>query len=268
MSVFVIGEAGSSWAFGDRLANALRIINAVANCGASACKFQWCSDAAAMAKRRNDPVVANYDILCWPREWMPIMKAECEKRSIEWMCTVFLAKDIPVVAPLVKRFKIASAESSDEEFVAAHGYYAKPIIVSYAFGAESLRPMAYQYSLHCVCSYPAPIEQLNLSRIRENAEGRDFHGLSDHTTSVLTGALCVAAGGTICEKHVRLHDTPKDNPDYGHSLICNMNDCVMDDMSGMFRFYVSAIRHAEKAMGTGENVMQECEKPFESRRVK
>jgi N-acetylneuraminate synthase/N,N'-diacetyllegionaminate synthase len=77
-------------------------------------------------------------------------------------------------------------------------------------------------------------------------------GLSDHTTSTLTGALAVAAGATIVEKHIRLHDTSQDCPDYPHSLCANEWSGPVGDVSlhhfNTFKQYVSNIREAERAL--------------------
>ena len=265
---FVIAECCSSWRFGDdHLANAFRMIELAKECDASAAKFQWTSDPALMAQRRHGER-EEFDILAYPFEWLEKLKSKCDEVGIEFMVTCFIAKDIPTIAPLVKRFKVASAESGDFEFVKANAVFGKPVIASFAFGANPPTAFFDLTSLHCVCSYPTPIDQLNLNRI-----GGQFDGLSDHTTSVLSGAVAVGAGASIVEKHVRLMSvneditpvnpkyvtkgTPPDNPDYGHSL----NEL-------QFAVYVRNIREAEAMMGTGESVMQECEKVNEGRRVK
>jgi len=272
---FVIAECCSSWRFGDgHLANAFRMIEAAKACDSDAAKFQWCSDPVLMSQRRNDNTPSNYEILVYPIDWLHKLKAKCDEVGIEFMCTVFLEKDIPTIAPLVKRFKVASAESSVESFVNAHlDFFPKrDVIVSYAFGSRRDRLMPYPpelKALHCVCSYPTPIEQINLGRVRL------FHGLSDHTTSTLTGALAVAAGATIVEKHIKLMDTPESNPDSPHSLVVDKMpeiSSIVDLITMGYRppltQYLSNIREAEKAMGSGEHIMQECEKVNIGRRVK
>ena len=245
-------------------------------CGADAAKFQWTSDPAAMAARRNDPVVANYEILAYSVDCLEALKRLCDRVGIEFMCTVFLAKDIPTIAPLVKRFKVASAESSDMAFVKAHRLIQpdKQIIVSYGFGSMCPwdDPHSLMKRLHCVVAYPTPIEQANINRIAFPADPDDaFDGLSDHTTSVLTGALAVAAGASCVEKHVKLHDTPHTNPDYPHSLEADCGHYEGVDLlitHPCFSAYVALIREAEKAMGSGANEMMPCEVENQKRRVK
>lgn len=266
----MIGECASSWRFGptsQHLDNAYRMIAAAKECDASAAKFQWTSDPVEMSQRRNDFIPAHYEILAYPFDWLEKLKAKCDEVGISFMCTIFLYKDLNKIAPLVSAFKVASAESSDEDFVDAHLDYRpmKEVYVSYAFGArrDPLRkyPRPQMSALHCVCSYPTNIAQLNLGRTRL------FHGLSDHTTSMLTGALAVAVGATVIEKHIRLLDTPDSNSDYPHSLLVGAECYQHRECGGCFRDYVANIREAELAMGNGENVMQECEKGNVGRRV-
>ena len=274
---FVIAECCSSWRFGDdHLANAFRMIELAKECDASAAKFQWTSDPVLMAQRRHGKR-EEFDILAYPFGWLEKLKAKCDEVGVEFMVTCFIAKDIPSINPLVKRFKVASAESGDRKFVEAHFQYDRQIIASAAFGsgpvAKNLGETNFIKTLHCVCSYPTPISELNLARLHLRNDfcmdggpfggERVFDGLSDHTTSVLSGAVAVGAGATIIEKHIKLLATPGSNPDAPHSLAVDWTH----HGEGNFLTYVANIREAELAMGTGESVMQECEKAYEGRRV-
>lgn len=279
MRTFVIAECCSSWRFGpieQHLQNAYRMILAAKECDADAAKFQWTSDVEEMARRRNDTNPANYEILAYPIEWLHKLKAKCDEVGIEFMCTVFIERDIATIAPFVSRFKVASAESSDGRFIAAHGGYKKETLVSYAFGSAPQQDCWYPNvkHLHCVCSYPTPIDQLNLNRLRNNNFSdrpehliQWFDGISDHTTSTLTGALAVACGATIIEKHIKLYETPKDNPDFPHSIHVGYSGDYQEQAES-FSKYVSNIREAEKAMGSGENVEMPCEVVNRGRRVR
>jgi sialic acid synthase SpsE len=101
-----------------------------------------------------------------------------------------------------------------------------------------------------VSAYPTPVDQLQLATIRSQG----FVGLSDHTApyAVDTGALAVAAGATVIERHVRLESCNVSNPDFAvamsyHALV----------------EYVARIRYAEAAMGTATAVeAQPAEAPM------
>ena len=255
----VIAELGSSWRFGDdHLANAYKLIQAVKACGADVAKFQWTSDGYAMAHRREfkgaeceeaDWMYRQY--LQYDPQWLHSLKAHCDKVGIEFMCTVYLPEDIEVIAPLVKRFKVSAFEAEWEEFLKAHPKGCN-MIVSLNPG-KHIPPLRTNLNfeidvLHCVSEYPTPLENLGLERAEL---GRDWwkSGLSDHTTSTLTGALAVAAGASIVEKHVRLLDTPQDNPDYPHSLVAHsLNESRFTADCCQFQTYVRNIREAERCM--------------------
>lgn len=248
--VFVIAEAACTWLHGG-LEAAYRSIRAAKDCDADAWKSQWTSDYAAMHARRG-VVGDHYKRLAWPREWLPLLKAECDRVGVEFMCTVFIPQDIPTVAEYVDRFKVSAFESGDVKFVKAHEKYEQPVVISRNNG------LGFNSSdLYCVSEYPTPLGHLKLSKAFEAIDDTicgpqvQFGGLSDHTTSVLTGAVAVGAGARILEKHVRLVDTPKDDPDYGHSLLL---DCGSRDAQGDwgcegcqkgFHRYVESVREAE-----------------------
>ena len=68
--------------------------------------------------------------------------------------------------------------------------------------------------MHCVSGYPTPDEnaalggRMAMQRINANALG-----YSDHTTSVDTGALAVAGGACLLEKHFT-YDRNAQGPDH------------------------------------------------------
>jgi N-acetylneuraminate synthase/N,N'-diacetyllegionaminate synthase len=95
--------------------------------------------------------------------------------------------------------------------------------------------------LHCVSSYPTPLEAINLRAI--GTLQREFGvpvGLSDHTTSIETGGWAAAAGACAIEKHFTL-DQRAAGPDHAMSL-------TPKELAA----YIRAVRDAEKALGNGE----------------
>lgn len=252
---FIIAEAACTWLHGG-LEAAFRSIRAAKECGADAWKTQWTSDPESMAMRRG---VARdkYTRLGWAQDALPKLKEECERVGIEFMCTVFTPKDIPLIAPYVSRFKVSAFESKDEEFVQAHYYLSKETIVS-TNDPQNYSPPGMKLPgsargvrvLHCVSKYPTPLDEAMIGWCAY--EGID--GLSDHTTSTLTGAVAVGAGARIIEKHVRLSDTPSSDPDYGHSLLLDcgsmdaQGDWGCDGCTQGFHRYVELIREAERML--------------------
>ncbi len=73
--------------------------------------------------------------------------------------------------------------------------------------------------LHCVSSYPTPPENATLAAIAvlRNRWPQMAVGYSDHTLNLHTGALAVAAGACVLEKHFT-HDQTAKGPDHAASL--------------------------------------------------
>ena len=255
MRTLVIAEIGA--AFGRTLDAAMALVDHAAALGADAAKTQFWSSSSRLAERRRAPELAStYEAARLPATWLPILAEAARRQGIEFMATTYLPEDVELVNPHVGRFKIASFESQDEAFLRAHQRFVKPIIVSTGVcGEEAVarlrqrrRERPGQLSLlYCVSAYPTPLEALRLAEMR----WRDLDGLSDHTTSVLTGALAVAAGARIVEKHLRLAGADPANPDFGHSL-------PPDE----FQLYVQNVRMAEAAMGDGERGPNPAEAPW------
>lgn len=59
--------------------------------------------------------------------------------------------------------------------------------------------------LHCISSYPAPMDQANLRQIPELAKRFDvLAGLSDHTMGTTASVAAIALGACLIEKHFTL----------------------------------------------------------------
>src|SRR5439155_18512704 len=69
----------------------------------------------------------------------------------------------------------------------------------------------------CTSSYPTPSQHANLSWIGElSARFGTLAGFSDHTTDIFSGALSVAAGACIIERHLT-YDKTAQGPDHSAS---------------------------------------------------
>ena len=68
--------------------------------------------------------------------------------------------------------------------------------------------------MHCISSYPARLADANLSVISELVHRHGVPvGFSDHTVETMTGALAVASGASLLEKHFTL-DKALPGPDH------------------------------------------------------
>lgn len=247
---YVIAEAG---ACGDaNLDKMLAQIDACAKAGVSAVKFQWTSDATAMAKRRGRAFADGYaDVykryLMWPEEWHYQLRERCDALGVDYICTVYMPKDVHVIDRHVSKFKVSSFEALDTELhseVMAHCDDGdKRMILSTGMCSyEDIEMLSFVFAsancvdlLHCVSAYPTPFDAMNLSNIHFH----DLDGYSDHTSPQLTwtGALAFAAGAHIIEAHMKLDTTDPSNPDAAHA----MTPAQLSD-------YVQRIEVVEKSM--------------------
>ena len=249
--VFVIAEAGSTHD-GD-LDKARRLVELAKACDADAVKFQFWSSAERLAERRRAPdYLETYRRYQMPRAWLEPLWRACEVQEIEFMATTYLPEDVATIAPFVSRFKIASFEAADLGFVRAHFAFEKPLYVSTGMlGVPEMQRLVWSGAagldldrdvlLHCVSAYPCPPQDLHLRTIAEMNYGIDgvaLRGLSDHTPSLLAGAVAVGAGAVVIEKHVKLHETAPTNPDAAVAL-----------GPRWLRQYIAQIREAEVLMG-------------------
>jgi len=218
-STFIIAEAGAN--HNRNFNQALALIDVAVEAGAHACKFQTYSSNTLYSK--NTPDFAGYkninqlikDIEL-PREWQKDLKQYCDEKGIEFMSTPFDEQAVDELVSLgVKRLKIAGFESTDFRFVEMVASSKLPLVISLGIGFEmnylgKIFEIADKYGndlsfMYCNNAYPTPIEDAGVSIVRQLSQDiRYSWGLSDHTESLLTPALAVAAGATIIEKHFTL----------------------------------------------------------------
>lgn len=105
--------------------------------------------------------------------------------------------------------------------------------------------------LHCNSTYPAPIEELNLSAIKTLSEKYpDFEiGYSGHEFRLGTSVAATYLGASIIERHITL-DRTMEGSDHMASL----------EPQGLLKL-VSGIRELESAYGDGVIRVTESEKP-------
>lgn len=106
------------------------------------------------------------------------------------------------------------------------------------------------YLLHCTTQYPTPMEDVNL--LAMNAlRGLNVGGVgySDHTLGIEVPIAAAALGASVIEKHFTL-DKSLPGPDHRASL----DPAELAEM-------VKAVRNIEKALGTGDKIVAESERP-------
>jgi N,N'-diacetyllegionaminate synthase len=179
------------------------------------------------------------------------------------MATPFSPEDVGLIEQLgLSAVKIASPDLVNRPLLSRAAQLGKPLLVS--TGAATMEEVATSVSwlndldvpfalLHCVSSYPAPVGQANLCWIGEMAGRFDVPvGYSDHTTSAIAGAVAVAHGAVIVERHLT-YDRSAEGPDHAAS-----SDPTQ------FARYVKHIREADALRGAPGKRVLEVEKDVRS----
>ena len=182
----------------------------------------------------------------------------CKEKGISWSASPwdldsleFLDQyDIPFI-------KIASASITDKELLIKTCQTGKKVIISTGMSSEEeidqavsiLKEYAKDYAvLHCNSSYPAPIEELNLSCVKTLKDKYDCQvGYSGHEFRLGTTVAAVYLGASIIERHVTLDRTM-----WGSDHMASV------EPQGLFKL-VSGIRELEKSFGNGEISVTETE---------
>lgn len=223
------------------LERALKTISAAKRCGADAVKIQtYTADTMTIDSDRPDFIIKKglwkgyklYDLYKWaqtPYEWHEPIFKYAKKEGITLFSTPFDETAVDLLESLnTPAYKIASFELVDLpliEYVARTG---KPMIMSTGMASEKeigeAVHMASQAGckdlilLHCISSYPTPINQAHLRQIPELAKRfRLPVGLSDHTLGTTASVTSVALGACVIEKHFTLSRADR-GPDCEFSL--------------------------------------------------
>lgn len=224
---YVIAEAGSNHNGEPDLC--ARLIEAAAECGADAIKFQSWSrktlfseeqyrrDAARVRGNGGGPTleeaVERYQLT--PAQHHHVARL-CRRAGITFLSSAFSPAEVDLLVDLeVPALKIASMDVTHLpllEYVAGTGL---PVLLSTGMATlgeveralEVLRrggagPVVL---LHCISVYPTPPEQVHLRTMETWARAFDVPvGYSDHTLGVAVPLAAVALGACVIEKHFTL----------------------------------------------------------------
>lgn len=190
------------------------------------------------------------------------MKAYCAARGMPFLCSAFDFDSLDLLAGELKvsSVKIASSEVTNLPFLEYVG--SRKLAVVLSTGASTLAEVGLAIEalrrggcpelvlLHCVSSYPAPTDQLNLRAMHtmKTAFGLPV-GFSDHTQGVEGAIAAAALGAAAIEKHFTL-DRNMEGPDHRASV-------EPQDLKRL----VDGVRIANEALGDGVKRAVPCELP-------
>lgn len=173
-----------------------------------------------------------YDLYKWaetPFEWHKAIFDYAASIGISIFSTPFDETAVDLLEHLnTSAYKIASFEATDLPLIRYVASKGKPMIMSTGMCSEEEIAEAVDTAreagckelvlLHCISSYPAPIDQANLRQMRNLAARFDsLPGLSDHTLGTTASVAAVALGACVIEKHFTLSRLDK-GPDSEFSI--------------------------------------------------
>lgn len=268
-AVFVIAEAGVNHD-GD-VAIAHRLIDAAADAGADAVKFQTfvpgalAGATAPTAAYQRDRGSGEHQLdmlerLALPEDAWASLQAHAQTRGIVFLSTPFDDASAALLDRLdVPGFKVGSGELTDLPYLARLARLGRPMIVSTGMGdmvevaaavdvvrGQGLEQLAV---LHCVSAYPAAPGDANLAAMATLRWAFGLQtGWSDHTPGIELPVAATALGAAILEKHLTL-DRARPGPDHAMSL-----------EPTELRSMVAAVRATKAAIGDGAKVPTEQER--------
>jgi N-acetylneuraminate synthase/N,N'-diacetyllegionaminate synthase len=201
------------------LNKAIDMIRIAKQSGADTCKFQYylvdilCAD-------RND--YTSYDLLkrlCPKPQWIPILADECKRQGVEFLCTAFCLYSAEEIEPYVKRFKVASPEAANIDFVKHLAEYGKPLIISTGrvtdeqldriFDAVTA-PITLLYCRSLYPSSPGDYDLNEIDRLRKRYGCKV--GISCHCAGILNAIDAVKKhGAEVVEKHFKIDENCVDS---------------------------------------------------------
>ena len=205
--------------------NALSIIHSAKQCGADAVKIQTytpdtitidCDNPEFIIKEglwKGRGLYELYKEAHTPWEWHEELFKYAKKIGITLFSSPFDKTAVEFLEKLNNPvYKIASPELIDLELIREVARTSKPIILSTGMGTleeigEAISTAREEgckdlIVLHCTSSYPAPIEDANLSTITEiKRRFNVLSGLSDHSKGTEVSKLAAVMGASVIEKH-------------------------------------------------------------------
>ena len=272
--VYIIAEIGINHN-GD-IQKAVKLIDIAAASGCNAVKFQKRNpDVCVPDKQKTirkvwqgtDMSYLEYKHLIeFGKKEFDIIDEHCKKSNITWSASPWDYDSVEFLKQYDLPFiKVPSAMLTNHELLTSCMESSMRVILSTGMSTEEeidkavnvLRKAKYFFKnshpiglLHCNSSYPAPVEELNLSTIKTLAEKYpDCEiGYSGHEMLLGTTVASVLLGASIIERHVTL-DRNMEGSDHACSVTPH----------GLFKL-VSGIRELEKAYGDGQIKVTETEK--------
>lgn len=231
---YVIAEIGVNHAGSTQRAE--KLIAAAAQAGADAVKFQFFQasqllsraavPAAYQTRAGEDDPSAMLRRLQLSIDQLRDLRRFARECNVQFLVSVFSVELVDAAESLeCDAYKIASPDVINQPLIERLMQTNRPLVVSTGAAAREEVASAVQWLgahpyalLQCVSAYPTPDACAALGGIAALRELTDRPvGYSDHTTALDTGALAVAAGACVLEKHLT-DDRSAPGPDHAASI--------------------------------------------------
>ena len=231
---FFISEIGNN--HNGSMINAKKMIDLSIEAGADCVKFQM-RDLDSLYRRKSlqkdgDDLGSEYILdLLRKFEFTSDQHKElfdyCESKKILYMCTPWDHASLEILETFgVKAYKVASADLTNTPLIESLIKTSKPLILSTGMSTEKEIKIAVDYLnknnakfalLHCNSTYPAPINDINLSWMKKLKKIHPIIGYSGHERGINISMAACALGAQIIERHFTL-DRSMEGPDHAASL--------------------------------------------------
>lgn len=236
---YIIAELSAN--HNGQLSTALQAIEAAKRSGADAVKLQtYTAETMTIDCDRPEFFIQGglwdgyklFDLYRWaetPFAWHRSIFEYAQRLGITVFSTPFDESAVDLLEDLgAPAYKIASFEAIDLPLIRYVASAGKPMMISTGMASEEEIAEAVATArdagcrelilLHCISSYPTPLEQTNLRQIPELAQRfQVLSGLSDHTLGTTAAVAAVALGACVIEKHFTLNRADR-GPDSEFSI--------------------------------------------------
>ena len=254
--VKIIAETGASHR--KSYARCIALIHAARMAGADAVKFSLFRPEEMAPDIAEPPYIVEhgpwqgkslyelYEQSCLYYDWIPDLRTATQAAGMEFIASVYH----PNTAALlrihgIQTVKIASFELGYTALLEALSRLEHVEHIILSCGGATVDEIEAAMSilgdknvtlLHCVSTYPAPLDEMNILTMADmGTRFKTAVGLSDHTTGITAAVVARSLGASIIEKHIKLDDEGLDS-----------SFAIFPDR---FAAMVGAVRTAEAAMG-------------------
>ena len=267
---YIVAEVGSNHNGDMDLCR--RLIDAAAEAGANAVKFQSWSETSLIANEEyeRNPTYADkkkhfgslremvraYQLT--PEQHV-VASDHARERGIAFCSSAFSPAEADLLAGLdVPFIKIASMDVTNLPLLAHVAGTGKPVVISVGMATlgeidramETVRAQGNEdiVLLHCVSIYPAPPSTVHLRNLETLRRAFDVPvGFSDHTMGTAIPVAAIALGACMIEKHFTLD---KEMEGWDHAISCDPPE---------LRAVVEDGRTVHEALGSTRRMLSEAE---------